>query len=144
MKDSKSTHSVKETTNAALEWDENGLPVSSQFDDVYFSKASGIAETRYVFLHHNRLRQRFETMVQGQCFTIAETGFGTGLNFLCAWQLFDEVAPENSQLHFISTEKYPLTGEDMARALRLFPELGRFSSELCQQYATVKKNRLNI
>ena len=98
MKDKQSAYSVKETTNAALEWDENGLPVSSRFDDAYFSKASGIAETRYVFLHHNRLKQRFKTLVSGQIFTIAETGFGTGLNFLCAWQLFDEIAPEKEQL----------------------------------------------
>ena len=142
MKSDYSAQKRPQHLSASLDWDEQGLPVSSQFGDVYFSKASGIAETRYVFLLHNRLKQRFEALVSGQTFTIAETGFGTGLNFLCAWQLFDEVAPDNCQLHFISTEKFPLTNEDMARALKLFPELRPFSEELCRHYQFPEKKQL--
>ena len=123
-----------QTTTATLEWDDNGLPVSSHFKDVYFSTASGIAETRYVFLHRNQLNQRFMALANKQTFTIAETGFGTGLNFLCAWQLFDKIALNDCLLHFISTEKYPLTPGDMQRALTLFPELEPYTSEFKKAY----------
>lgn len=47
--------------HASLDWDENSLPVSSEFDDVYFSKASGLEETRYVFLQHNQLPERWQS-----------------------------------------------------------------------------------
>ena len=35
---------------ATLTWNEQGTPVSKQFDDVYFSNQDGLEETRYVFL----------------------------------------------------------------------------------------------
>ncbi len=121
---------------ADLEWDKSGTPVSNQFDDVYFSKVSGLAETRHVFLQHNQLAPRFQRLLPNSIFTIAETGFGTGLNFLCAWQLFDQVAPAGCRLHFISTEKYPLSTDDMRQALTIFPELQNYASELSEQYQT--------
>ena len=66
---------------ATLTWNEQGTPVSKQFDDVYFSNQDGLEETRYVFLHGNRLPQRFATHPR-PLLVVAETGFGTGLNFL--------------------------------------------------------------
>jgi len=67
-------------------------------------------------------------------FTIGETGFGTGLNFLCAWQLWRECAPPDARLHFVSTEKYPLHPEELREALALWPELASLSQALLQQY----------
>ncbi|WP_263078448.1 bifunctional tRNA (5-methylaminomethyl-2-thiouridine)(34)-methyltransferase MnmD/FAD-dependent 5-carboxymethylaminomethyl-2-thiouridine(34) oxidoreductase MnmC [Endozoicomonas sp. Mp262] len=135
MPNSSSTHA---TMNATLEWDDNGQPVSSQFDDVYFSKVSGIEETRYVFLDHNKLQERFSQLhrakTPNQTFVIGETGFGTGLNFLCAWQLFEQHAPATGQLHFISTEKYPLSTRDLKKALSLWPELATYSHLLLEAY----------
>lgn len=34
---------------ARLSWNDEGTPVSEQFDDVYFSNQDGLEETRYVF-----------------------------------------------------------------------------------------------
>ncbi len=115
-----------------LEW-RDGLPVSREFDDVYFSRDSGIAEARVVFLQHNRLRERWQALERDR-FTIGETGFGTGLNFLCAWQLWRECAPAHARLHFVSTELYPLSHADLTRALVLWPELAPFAQELLAQY----------
>ena len=42
-----------------LNWDEHGQPLSSQFDDVYFSRSSGLAESQHVFIQHNQLAERF-------------------------------------------------------------------------------------
>ena len=71
--------------NAQLDWDDQGRPRSRVFDDVYFSDQSGLDETRYVFLEQNHLQQRFAALPEGGRLVIGETGFGTGLNFLCAW-----------------------------------------------------------
>ncbi|MCQ9724220.1 ATP-grasp domain-containing protein [Pseudomonas aeruginosa] len=80
--------------HAQLDWDENGQPLSRAFGDVYFSRHSGLNETRHVFLATNRLAERFAALGDGEVLCIGETGFGTGLNFLCAWQLFLGPGPE--------------------------------------------------
>ncbi|MDP0587921.1 MAG: bifunctional tRNA (5-methylaminomethyl-2-thiouridine)(34)-methyltransferase MnmD/FAD-dependent 5-carboxymethylaminomethyl-2-thiouridine(34) oxidoreductase MnmC [Candidatus Endonucleobacter bathymodioli] len=121
----------------SLTWDDNGQPISPRFNDVYFSKISGIDETRYVFLEQNKLSARFSQLSADQHnnrFIIGETGFGTGLNFLCTWQLFEQTASKNSQLHFFSTEKYPLHISDLSKALSLWPELSEYADLLIQSY----------
>lgn len=123
--------------NADLEWDEHGQPLSSAFGDVYFSRASGLDETRHVFLQHNALAERFAALPEGAQLCIGETGFGTGLNFLCAWQLFERTAPASARLHFVSVERYPLTAADLRRALALWPELAIFSEQLQAQYVAL-------
>lgn len=116
-----------------LDWSANGAPISSEFDDVYFDRESGLEETRYVFLKHNHLPDRWSAMQQGH-FVIAETGFGTGLNFLCAWQSFIENAPIDRQLHFISVEKFPMSKDALRSALKMWPSLQAYSDELIAAY----------
>jgi tRNA 5-methylaminomethyl-2-thiouridine biosynthesis bifunctional protein len=123
--------------HARLEWQDN-QPYSSEYDDVYFSSDSGLDETHYVFLAHNQLATRWQHLAQDH-FTICETGFGTGLNFLCAWQLWLETAPSSARLHFISTEKYPLHIDDLQKALKLWPSLSTLSDALIGQYPLVSK-----
>lgn len=105
-------------------------PVSSRFNDVYFSAASGIAETRHVYLEGNNLPARFKDT---EDFTIGELGFGTGLNFLAVWQLWAE-SHTNEQgkskaggLEFISCEKYPLKISDMQKTLAQIPEIETYA-----------------
>jgi tRNA 5-methylaminomethyl-2-thiouridine biosynthesis bifunctional protein len=125
------------TPNARIDWDEQGRPHSQTFDDVYFSTESGLDETRHVFLKQNDLEQRFSTLASGARLVIGETGFGTGLNFLCAWQLFAQCAVADARLHFVSVEKFPLTRNDLQRALDLWPELKPFADQLLAQYVAV-------
>ena len=120
--------------HAQLQWDEDGQPVSSAFGDVYFSRANGLEETRHVFLQHNQLSERWQQLSDGDHFTIAETGFGSGLNFLAAWQLWLGAAPAGAQLHFVSVEKFPLTKTDLQRALALWPELSELTAQLIDAY----------
>ncbi len=129
--------SDQDTSHAQIDWDELGRPHSRVFGDVYFSSDSGLDETRHVFLEQNRLRERFAALAPGARFVIGETGFGTGLNFLCAWQLFDQLAPADACLHFVSVEKYPLTAADLQRALALWPELAPWSGQLLEQYRAI-------
>ncbi|BBH47512.1 bifunctional tRNA (5-methylaminomethyl-2-thiouridine)(34)-methyltransferase MnmD/FAD-dependent 5-carboxymethylaminomethyl-2-thiouridine(34) oxidoreductase MnmC [Pseudomonas sp. KU43P] len=123
--------------HAQIDWDDQGRPHSRQYDDVYFSKNEGTDETRYVFLEQTRLHQRIVELAPHACLVIGETGFGTGMNFFCAWQLFAEHAPSDTRLHFVSVEKYPLDAADMARAVRLWPELAAFTEPFLAQYAAV-------
>ncbi|WP_124553246.1 bifunctional tRNA (5-methylaminomethyl-2-thiouridine)(34)-methyltransferase MnmD/FAD-dependent 5-carboxymethylaminomethyl-2-thiouridine(34) oxidoreductase MnmC [Methylophilus methylotrophus] len=128
------------STHAVLEW-RDGLPYSTAFDDVYFSASPdhpqhGLAETRYVFLQHNQLQQRWQQLATDRPshFVIVETGFGSGLNFLAALQLWRQTAPPHAHLHFVSVEIAPFTLQDLQTAHAHFPELAEVSQALCQQY----------
>ncbi|MEG9540497.1 tRNA (5-methylaminomethyl-2-thiouridine)(34)-methyltransferase MnmD, partial [Pantoea piersonii] len=124
--------------HAQLSWNEQGTPVSRAFDDVYFSNDNGLEETRYVFLGGNDLPERF-TRHTRDLFIVAESGFGTGLNFLTLWQAFDafqQAQPDAAlqRLHFISFEKYPLTQADLAAAHQRWPELQPWASQLQREW----------
>ncbi|MCE8016656.1 bifunctional tRNA (5-methylaminomethyl-2-thiouridine)(34)-methyltransferase MnmD/FAD-dependent 5-carboxymethylaminomethyl-2-thiouridine(34) oxidoreductase MnmC [Halomonas sp. MCCC 1A17488] len=123
---------------ARLDWlsDDTGehAPHSTQFDDVYFSRHDGRAETEHVFLAGNDLPRRLAAWRERRPFTIGETGFGTGLNMLCAWACFDAHAPAGARLHLVSTERYPLTRDDLARALAAWPDLARRAERLVSQW----------
>lgn len=123
---------------AMLIWNEQGTPVSKQFNDVYFSNQNGLEETRYVFLNGNRLPQRFANHPR-PLFIVAETGFGTGLNFLALCQAFADfrqALPDArlQRLHFISFEKFPLRQADLAAAHGCWPQLAPYAEELRAQW----------
>lgn len=99
--------------HAELDWSGDSIPVSTRFDDPYFSLQSGLEETQHVFLSGNDLFARAQAG-----FHIAELGFGTGLNALAT-----EAAFPGMPLHFTSFEAYPMRADDMARALSAFPML---------------------
>ncbi len=114
---------------AKLDWRDGIIPVSQQFDDPYFSLAGGLDETAHVFLAGNDLPSRF-----GGAFRIAETGFGTGLNFLAAWRSF-EAAGRPGTLHFTSFEGFPMSAREMGQALSAFPDLAPWADQLVRAVA---------
>jgi tRNA U34 5-methylaminomethyl-2-thiouridine-forming methyltransferase MnmC len=102
---------------AEIEWRDGGIPVSTMFDDPYFSLDNGMEETRHVFLEGNDLPARFT-----DGFHVAELGFGTGLNFLVALQAF-RACGCGGKLRFTSFEAYPMAMADLHAALRAFDGL---------------------
>lgn len=129
-------HTAIQTAN--LEFNAEGTPVSRDFDDVYFSNDNGLEETRYVFLGGNDLQTRFPEHSR-KLFIVAESGFGTGLNFLTLWQAFAAFRAEHpdatlERLHFISFEKFPLTRDDLRKAHAHWPELASFAGQLQAQW----------
>ena len=114
---------------AELEWRDGAIPVSTRFDDPYFSLAGGLAETRHVFLAGNDLPARFRPG-----FHIAELGFGTGLNMLAALIAWRESGTEGP-LRFTSFEAYPMAAPDIARALSAFPEAEAVAAPFLSQWA---------
>lgn len=108
------------------------VPRSEIFDDIYFSPADGLAETDHVFLKGNALPQAWQGKPR---FTIAETGFGTGLNILSAWKLFEETAEPGQCLDMISVEKFPLKPQQIAEYLAHWQDFfGMRVERLCAIY----------
>ncbi len=114
---------------ANLEWREDAIPVSTQFDDPYFSLENGLEETRHVFLAGNNLPARFKPG-----FHIAELGFGTGLNLLTTWMAWD-ASGQSTPLRFTSFEAFPMSAPEMARALAAFPEVKDYAAKLVAAWA---------
>ncbi|MDR6981437.1 tRNA 5-methylaminomethyl-2-thiouridine biosynthesis bifunctional protein [Rheinheimera pacifica] len=129
---------MSQLTHAKIHFNEQGTPVASDFDDVYFSNDGGMAETDYVFLQKNGLPQRWHTH-SGPAFHIIETGFGTGANFLLSWlrfrqyrQQFPDAACQ--RLYFSSFEKFPLSLADLTQALAVHTELKPQCQQLLDAY----------
>ena len=102
---------------ADLEWRDGKIPVAIRFDDPYFSLDNGMAETDYVFLAGNHLPARFR-----EGFHVAELGFGSGLNLLCAWKAWLD-AGYKTPLKFTSFEAFPMAPKEMTHAHSMWPEL---------------------
>jgi len=118
---------LTQTPPAALDWSRPGTPAATNFDDIYFSIDGGLDETRTVFLGGCGLPERW---TYRPVFTIAELGFGSGLNFLAAWQLWAKTARPKQRLHFVSIEKFPFDRQQLSRALSAWPELETYSLQL--------------
>ncbi|MGP5210656.1 tRNA (5-methylaminomethyl-2-thiouridine)(34)-methyltransferase MnmD [Psychrobacter alimentarius] len=139
------TLSVIKPANIDWQTDDTGnkVPVSGEFGDVYFSHADGLAETRHVFLKHNQLPERLSKLAPQQSFTIAELGFGTGLNLLATWLLWRQLRRTHphlatARLHFITTEKHPIPLADLTKILALWgqraPELTELITPFLDAY----------
>ena len=106
-----------------LEWREGAVPVSTRFDDPYFSLAGGLEETRHVFLSGNGLPARLRPG-----FHVAELGFGTGLNLLA----LAEIATH--PVRFTSFEAFPMDLPQLERAHAAFPGLAALTEALRAGY----------
>ncbi len=121
---------------AKVHYNDAGTPVSDLFDDIYFSDHGGLDETDYVFLQKNQLPERWFSHPRA-FFHIAETGFGTGLNFLLTWLRFRQYKAQAStcqRLYFSSFEKYPFSKTDLIKALAAWPALAELTTLLVNRY----------
>jgi len=105
---------------ARLSFAADGTPYSESYGDVYHSAEGGPAQARHVFLAGNGLPGRWRGR---RAFTILETGFGLGLSFLATWQAWREDPARCERLHFVSVEKHPFEGPDLALVLKKYAEL---------------------
>lgn len=116
---------------------ENAVLNSNNIDS-QFSTGNELEEARYVFIKQNRLPERWQDFDRRR-FVVAETGFGTGLNFLALWQCFKTFREQHPQattteLHVISFEKCPLTKQDLIKAQQIWPELAQLAEKLHAHY----------
>jgi tRNA 5-methylaminomethyl-2-thiouridine biosynthesis bifunctional protein len=109
----------------------DGTPRSEIYADVYYSAAGGPAQARYVFLAGNGLPARWR---ERDSFTLLETGFGLGLNFLATWLAWRNDPRRCRTLRFISLEKHPFAAVDLATAHAAWPEFAELSDSLLARW----------
>jgi tRNA 5-methylaminomethyl-2-thiouridine biosynthesis bifunctional protein len=114
-----------------LVWDEDGLPRSSLYGDVYFSAEGGLPESRAVFLEGCGLPDAWRGRSR---FTVGELGFGTGLNIAALLTLWRETAEPGAQLHIFTVEAHPISADEVARALSRWPEIAEAARALTSRW----------
>ncbi len=115
----------------SLDWSDPSAPRAAAFDDVYFSRRGGLAESDAVFLAGTGLPEGWWNRDR---FALCELGFGTGLNILAVWRAWNRARTPHAQLHISSIEAYPLAKADAARALAQFPEVGDLAEKLLSRW----------
>lgn len=98
---------------ATLAFRDDGTPFSPAYGDIYHSAAGALAQARHVFVGGNALPGRWRGR---RTFTILETGFGMGGNFLATWAAWRANPARCERLGFVSIEKHPFSARDL-RAL---------------------------
>jgi tRNA 5-methylaminomethyl-2-thiouridine biosynthesis bifunctional protein len=112
---------------AVLAFDASGAPCSTEFGDIYHSRQSGPGQAQHVFLHGNDLPARWQ---HERVFTIVETGFGIGLNFLVTWQAWQADATRCGHLHFVAIERHPFSRRDLETLHALYPQFAPFAAAM--------------
>ncbi|WP_298915339.1 tRNA (5-methylaminomethyl-2-thiouridine)(34)-methyltransferase MnmD [uncultured Algimonas sp.] len=118
------------TPAPSLDFSRPGTPAARDFGDIYFSTDGGLAETRAVFLEGCGLPDGWRGR---PVFTVAELGFGSGLNFLATWKAWRDSGAAG-RLHYISVEGHPFERAELARALSAFPDLADLAAPLLDSW----------
>ena len=114
-----------------LDWPDPITPRSVDMDDVYFS-GDGLLEKRAVFLEGCGLPNGWAGRRQ---FNIGELGFGTGVTFLAAWDLWRRNRPSpTARLNFLSFERALISAADAARIHSGWPELAELSHSILARW----------
>jgi tRNA 5-methylaminomethyl-2-thiouridine biosynthesis bifunctional protein len=121
---------------AALRYDERDVPYSERYGDVYHSASGALAQAAHVFLGGNHLPDRWRGKA---AFTVCETGFGLGQNFLAAWHAWREDPRRSGKLHYLAFEAHPFTADDLIQALlpRLPPSHQALARMLCAAWPSL-------
>ena len=115
-----------------------GIPFNPEFDDIYFNADGPVGQSEYVF------NSVFDEIWNKKSeFNVLETGFGAGLNFLCAFKRFKN---SDKFLNFVSIEKTPIARDDLTKIYANFSELADVSRELLDAYPPLIRgfHRLNL
>jgi tRNA 5-methylaminomethyl-2-thiouridine biosynthesis bifunctional protein len=121
---------------AQIAFDADGVPHAPAFGDVYRPRESVFEQAREVFLAGNGLPARWRGHER---FTILETGFGLGHNFLATWQTWRDDVQRCGRLHYVAIDKHPPTRADLARALAATP-LATLGAQLADAWPPLTPN----
>jgi len=122
---------------AELNWLGNH-PVSVQYDDGYWAMGDVLAEKSHVFSNHHGLPEKAR---KADFFTIIETGFGFGNNFLLTCQQW-LASGRTGMLHYIGIEKSPPQPNDLKKHLHQINL--PLSSWLVKNYPLPLKTRFTL
>ena len=102
-------------------------PGSADYGDRYHSAAGALRQARDVFLAGCDLPAAW---CGRRHWTVLETGFGLGFNFLTLWQAWRNDPQRPRRLHFLSIERHPVALADLDRAHAAEPGLAALAREL--------------
>lgn len=108
------SHIFEPLIPARLVFGPGGVPFSERYDDIYHGDVGALTQARHVFLQGNQLPARWR---QRDAFTVCETGFGLGQNFLTTWHAWRNDPARSRRLHVVSFEAHPFSRDDMKTAL---------------------------
>lgn len=111
-------------------------PRAPAFDDIYHPRIGALAQARHVFLLGNGLPGRWAG--RGD-FTVLETGFGLGHNFLALWDAWRQDPQRCERLHVVSVELHPPRLADLLRAHQGLPLQG-LAEQLCGAWPPLTPN----
>jgi tRNA 5-methylaminomethyl-2-thiouridine biosynthesis bifunctional protein len=114
---------------ADLDWKDNRTPVSKEFDDIYYAHEDGLAESKYIFVAGCGLQEVSHSKDQ---IRVGELGFGTGLNFIATCLEAKAWLPTLNRLDFYSVEKFPLTADQILKALDFWPECALWKDQISE------------
>lgn len=115
---------------ACVAFDSIGTPLSPLYGDIYHARQGAQEQASHVFLGGNGLPQRWRGRAS---FTVCETGFGLGQNFLALWHAWRSDPQRSQRLHMISFEAHPFSRADLASTL--LPRVPADMLGLAQQLA---------
>ena len=121
------------TPNKLFHFDSSNQLFSDLYNDVYFSSSGAEAESEHVFIDGNNLKERFSA---SRYFTIAEVGFGTGLNLLKTIKEWEKFFIVGKKLTYFAFEAHPLPPSILVQAHNEWPTLKDFSKLLINSYTT--------
>ena len=130
---------------ALITW-QDGQPFSPLYGDRYHTLSGARAQAEHVFLGGCNLPRAW--LSSGR-WTILETGFGLGLNFLSTWASWRANRPDPApasadddtrpirHLRFVSTEAHPVGADDIRQAAADDPVLQPLAAQLAQRWAEI-------
>ena len=109
------THAI---APAVIDFDTDGPPFSPTFGDLYHPRIGALAQARHVFIAGSRLHERWGGR---PFFTILETGFGLGNNFLATWSAWRQDVARGERLLYLAIDAHPPCLQDLRRAHAALP-----------------------
>ena len=91
----------------------DGTAHSPDLHGADIDRAAALAQARRVFLDGNQLPSRWAGRDH---FTVLETGFGLGDQFIATWAAWQRDAARCGWLHYVAIEPHPPARDDLARA----------------------------
>lgn len=116
---------------AQFNFSSNGIPRSAQFNDNYYSQAGALKESQHVFIAGNQITKAW---INHDQFTIAELGFGLGINFIATANTWLASNQNNAQLNYISIEKHPVSVEQMKKVFSKLDLHSEITRQLVEEY----------
>ncbi|AWG43091.1 tRNA (5-methylaminomethyl-2-thiouridylate)-methyltransferase [Candidatus Borreliella tachyglossi] len=113
---------------------------SSKFGDIYYDPKYGLEESVYVFIKGCNLDTELECL---QSATIAELGFGTGLNLIA---LLKHLKENNikTRINYYSIEKFPLGKEKIKQISKSFSKEMCYFKILLKNYPNTPKKNIKL